>query len=76
MNSPYIAKHEEKKQDKIFTCGAEDCIKQISVLSTEAAADQMNTELFVSEKMQHSSESNKMETVLVRNIFSKGMLYL
>nr|XP_020667439.1 shugoshin 2 isoform X1 [Pogona vitticeps] len=71
VNSPYIAKHEEKKQDKIFTCGAEDCIKQISVLSTETAADQMNTELFVSEKMQHSSESNKMETVPVRNIFSK-----
>ncbi|KAJ7345477.1 hypothetical protein JRQ81_001427 [Phrynocephalus forsythii] len=68
---PYIAKHEGKKQDEIVVCKALDHLKHIFVLSAEAAADQMSPGLSVAEGMQHSSETNKMETVLVTNIFAK-----
>ncbi|XP_028607178.2 shugoshin 2 isoform X2 [Podarcis muralis] len=65
--STQTEEHDGNQQSNISVCVADDL-----VTSKETATDQINAELFVSEKnTSKSSETNKIETVFIANKFTK-----
>ncbi|KAM6459161.1 shugoshin 2 [Liasis olivaceus] len=69
--TPHIVESDGGKKGNLFVCDMDEPFKQISVLSKEVAADQINIEILDPKQMPKTSEINKVETEFVTNTFSE-----
>ncbi|XP_039209571.1 shugoshin 2 [Crotalus tigris] len=71
--TPHIVESDGKKEN-LFVCDTDGPFEQISVLSKEITADQMNIQILDPKQMPKPSELNKMETEFATNTFPEEKL--
>lgn len=74
MSTPHIIESDGEKGN-LFVCDTDGPFEQISVLSKEITADQMDMQILDPEQMPKPSEINKIETEFATNTFPEGILY-
>ncbi|XP_063160357.1 shugoshin 2 [Candoia aspera] len=67
--TPHIVETDGGKKRNFFVCDTDDPFKQISVLSKEIAADQINIQILDPKQMPKPSEINKVEKEFATNTF-------
>ncbi|XP_025028388.1 shugoshin 2 [Python bivittatus] len=72
--TPHIVESDGGKKVNLLVCDMDEPFKEISVLSKEVAADQINIEILDPKQMPKPNEINKVETEFVTNTFSEGIL--